>query len=112
MRDALRRLLVTFVALAFLGGTLERAASLPCVLAGGMQTMGTGHETQASAKEQLPSEEQATKCFLYCTSGFSLIPDMVSDIERQISPVLFPILLKTFAGRSVVLDPGIPKRTT
>jgi len=40
MRDALRRVLATLVALAFLGGAVERAMSLPCLTVGGMMCGG------------------------------------------------------------------------
>jgi len=67
--------------------------------------------------QQLPHQQQpvgnpATKCFL-CLGCLSLIPaSFISDMIFQGNPVAFTAVLKTYTDRSVVLDPGIPKRIT
>jgi hypothetical protein len=125
MGDALRRFLVALITLAFLGGTLERAASGltaadPCPLSGHTHTMAhqplhsghAHHGHHATDKQQEPAKDQGTKCFCYGMSGFNVGPAApVSDIAFLTTPVSFLVILNTFSGRSVALDPGIPKRT-
>jgi hypothetical protein len=66
------------------------------------------HET---GKQSEPSKYHDTKCFCYAMVGFNLIPPApFGDIVFQATPVSFSFLLKTYTGRSVILDPGIPKR--
>ncbi len=124
MGDGLRKLLVALVALAFLGGTLERSAlgltaADPCPLSGHTHTMAhkplhSGHEHHghdATGKRQEPAKDQGIKCFCYGMTGFNVIPSApVSDIALLITPISFFASLKTYTGRSVILDPGIPKR--
>ena len=123
MRGALRRVFVAVLTLAFLGGMLERSAlgltsADPCPLSGHTHTMahqplhvGHEHEHHATDKQQEPSKDQAIKCFCYGLAGFNIFPaGPVSDIGLQITPVSFSVFLKTYTGRSVILDPGIPKR--
>jgi hypothetical protein len=121
MGDALRRFLVALVALAFLGGTLERSAldltsADPCPLSGHTHTMAhqplhAGHGHHPTDKQQEPSKDQGIKCFCYGMVAFNIIPAApVSDIAFQITPISFSVILKTYTGRSVILDPGIPKR--
>jgi hypothetical protein len=124
MEEALRRFLVAVVALAFLGGTFERSAvgltaADPCPLSGHTHTMAyeplhAGHEHHghdATDKQQEPSKGQGIKCFCYGMTGFNLIPKPpVNDTAFQTTPISFSVILKTYTGRSVILDPGIPKR--
>jgi hypothetical protein len=124
MGDALRRLLVTLVTLAFLGGTLERAASGltaadPCPLSGHTHTMAhqplhsghAHHGHRAIDKQQERAKDQGIKCFCYGMAGLSIFSaSLVSDVAFQITSVSFSTILNTFSGRSVALDPGIPKR--
>ena len=124
MRGFFRQFLVTFLALAFLGGTLERSAlgltaADPCPLSGHTHTMvheslhgGHGHHGHhATDKQQEPSKDQGIKCFCYGMAGFNVVPSPpVGDVTFQSAPISFPVILKTYSGRSVILDPGIPKR--
>jgi hypothetical protein len=124
MRGFFRRFLFTFLALAFLGGTLQRSAvgltpADPCPLSGHTHTMAhqplqaghEQHEHHATDKQQERSKDQAIKCFCYGLAGFNVFPATpVSDIAIQITPVSFSVTLKTYTSRSVILDPGIPKR--
>jgi hypothetical protein len=122
MGDALRRFLVAMVTLAFLGGTLERSAfgltaDDPCPLSRHTHTMAhqplhsghlhTGHE---ATHKQMPAKNQGTKCFCYGIASFSIFPVPLVNMAFQITSVSFPTALKTLNGRSIVLDPGIPKR--
>ncbi len=125
MGDALRRFFVALVAVAFLGGTLERSAlgltaADPCPLSGHTHTMAhqplhaghEQHEHHAIDKQQEPSKDPGIKCFCYGMVGFNVVHAApVSNIALQITPVSFSVILKTYIGRSVILDPGIPKRT-
>ena len=112
------------LALAFLGGTLERSAlgltaADPCPLSGHTHTIAHeplhgGHEHHAhhaTDKRQEPAKDQGTKCFCYGMAGFNVVPAApVGDIAFQTTPVSFPVIFKTYTGRSVILDPAIPKR--
>ncbi len=131
MRGALRRFFVGVVALAFLGGTLGRSAvglTDLCPLNG--QTHTVAHHASHAEHEHLvannqndpskhhetgsqndPSKHHDVKCFCYAMVGFNLIPPVpVADIVFQTTPISFSFLLTTHTGRSVILDPGIPKR--
>jgi len=126
MGDVLRRFLVALVTLAFLGGTLERSAlgltaTDPCPLSGHThamthQPLHSGHEHhahQTTHKQDERAKHQGIKCFCYGMAGFNIFPaPPASDIIFQITTVSFPATLKIFSGRSVALDPGIPKRIT
>jgi hypothetical protein len=125
MGDVLQRFLVALVMLAFLGGTVERSAlgltaTDPCPLSGHTHTMAhqplhSGHEHHAyhaTHKQHEGAKDQGIKCFCYGMAGFNVFPaPPASDIIFQITAISFSVTLKTFSGRSVVLDPGIPKRT-
>jgi hypothetical protein len=124
MGDVLRRFLVALVTIAFLGGTLERSAlgltpADPCPLtahthAVAHQPLHSGHEHHAypaTHRQNDGAKDQGTKCFCYGMAGFNVFPaPPASDIIFQITTISFSATLKTFNGRSVVLDPGIPKR--
>ena len=124
MGDVLRRILVALVTVAFLGGTLERSAlgltaADPCPLSDHTHTMAhqplpAGHEHHAhhaADQQQEPSKEHAVKCFCYGMAAFSVFAaPPINEIAFQITSVSFSVILKSYAGRSVVLDPGIPKR--
>jgi len=120
MRGGLRRFFVALVALALLSGTLERSAlgftpPDPCPLSGYTHSVAhKGHEHyghRATDKQQEPAKYRGTKCFCYAMVGFNLIPEpSVSDIAQQTTPVSFSAIVKTYIGRPVILDPGIPRR--
>ena len=121
MREPLRRFFVILVALAFWGGMLERSAlgfspGDPCPMTAYSTHVSAhegGHEHHHhGSKQQEPSKQQDTRCFCGCIVGSSLIPTaLVNEIALQTIPISFPIVFKTHTGRSLVLDPGIPKRT-
>jgi hypothetical protein len=105
--------LAILAALAFLGGAVERAMSLACLMVGGMHTMAshTGHEHHPPSKEQGPAKNHEMKCFLYCISGFNVLPpNTTDDIALQTASTFFSPALKALSGRPVVLDPGIAYR--
>jgi hypothetical protein len=121
MRGALRRFFVALVALAFLGGTLERSAlgftpTDPCPSSGrtmAHEPLQAGDEHyghHATDKRQEPSKDPGTKCFCYGMAGFNVASASASDIAFHATPISFSISLKTYTGRSIILDPGIPKR--
>src|SRR5438876_1031428 len=119
MGEALRRFLVTLLALTFWGGMLERSAlgfspAEPCPMTAHSTHVSAhegGHEHHHGSKQQEPLKQQGTKCFCGCIVGSSLIPATTfNEIAFHTKSISFPIVLKTYTGRSLVLDPGIPKR--
>jgi hypothetical protein len=120
MGELLRRFFVVLLAIAFWGGMLERAAfgyspDEPCLmtaLSTHVAANESGHEHHHGSKQQGPLKQRDTKCFCGCIIGCSLIPTAtVSEIAFQTNPISFSIVLKTYTGRSLVVDPGIPKST-
>jgi hypothetical protein len=111
MNDALRRVFAILVTFAFLSGTVETALSFPCHIKGGTHTIAlhTGSQHHLADKERSPSKNPDTACFM-CISGFSVLAPNPIDITIQTSSASFFVSLKTLSGRSVVIDPGIPKR--
>jgi hypothetical protein len=111
---AARRLLVALLAFAFLFGTVERAASVACF---------EGHERHASMKDLCPSEQRGSTehqcpsgkhhepCLLHCMAAFNIIAAKTFAVfVARSSSTLLPLLMTSLTGRSLVLDPGIPKR--
>src|SRR5438105_7538407 len=102
MGGLLRRFLVAITALAFLSGTVDRSALAlidPCPMTG--TTHGMAHPVP-----EHPVGDIATKCFL-CLGCLNLCPaSPISNIMVQGKPIAFTVVLKTYTGRSIVLDPG------
>jgi hypothetical protein len=129
MGEALRRFLVALIAVAFVAGTLQRSAmgltvADPCPLSGHAHIMahqpmhsthehhgGHPHLHNAADKQQEPVKDEGIKCFCYGMLGFNVLPSATaSDVVFQTTSISFSAIVKTVSGRSVVLDPGIPKR--
>jgi hypothetical protein len=127
MGEALRRFLVALIAVAFVAGTQQRSAmgltaADPCPLSGNTHTMAHqpmhsthehhgAHSHHHTADKREPVKHEGIKCFCYGISGFNVLPSApASDVVFQTKSISFAAIVKTFNGRSIVLDPGIPKR--
>jgi hypothetical protein len=77
-----------------------------------MHEMASMVQAYQHDKQQCPSKTENRNCILSCLSGFNVISlPLVGDLaflHGSLVPLSFDV--KTLSGRSVVLDPGIPKR--
>ncbi len=123
MRHLLRRLSVV-VALAFVVSTLGQAvlsanAAEPCpppvehhahhshVVHSGH----AGHQHEHGTKQN-PAAPACSKCCAVCLTAPSLLhaPTSGEAIGFVAGPVVYSHAGRTHAGRTVIIDPGIPKR--
>jgi hypothetical protein len=119
MRRLLRKLFVLVTSLALVVGMVQQsvfAADESCPLSSrpnhSAHTANAGHAQHHHGAPEQKKNAACAKCCGVCLSAPAVSPvAMVAAIAVAPSRIQYALKSQRFAGRPVVVDPGIPKRT-
>jgi len=120
MGQVVRRFSAIFLALAFFAAVLERSAlgnpDEPCPFSSHRHEVGqhdshAGHRHHDTGKQDPSPVQICVKCCGLCTADTYLAPAPLTQFVLLSTRIVFSTGFEAYAGRPVVLDPGIPKRS-